>query len=38
MNLFQQQAPGNRYRIVNTIRVFFFQNPDLRKKSSAVKS
>lgn len=32
MNLFQQLPAGNRYRNVNTLRLFFFQNVDLRKK------
>jgi Protein of unknown function (DUF2490) len=31
-NVFQQLAAGNRYRSTNVIRVFFFQNLDLRKK------
>jgi hypothetical protein len=32
MNWFQQLAAGNRYRNSNVIRVFFFQNFDVRKK------
>ena len=32
MNLFQQLAAGNKYRNINAIRLFFFQNVDLRKK------
>ena len=32
MNLFQQTAAGNRYRNFNVIRLFYFQNFDLRKK------
>ncbi len=32
MNLFQQLAPGNKYRDFHTGRLFFFQNLDLRKK------
>lgn len=32
MNLFQQLAAGNRYRNINAIRVFYFQNFDWRKK------
>lgn len=32
MNLFQQLAAGNRYRNINALRLFFFQNFDLRKK------
>jgi hypothetical protein len=31
MNLFQQQAAGNRYRIINALRVFYFHNLDLRR-------
>lgn len=33
MNLFQQLASGNAYRVVHAARVFFFHNLDLRKKS-----
>ncbi|MEO7768770.1 MAG: DUF2490 domain-containing protein [Ferruginibacter sp.] len=32
MNLFQQLPAGNKYRSLHTIRVFYFQNLDLRKK------
>ena len=32
MNLFQQLPAGNRYRSLHTIRVFYFQNLDFRKK------
>ena len=32
MNLFQQMAAGNRYRNFSVIRLFYFQNFDLRKK------
>jgi hypothetical protein len=32
MNLFQQTAAGNRYRSLHTMRLFFFQNLDFRKK------
>lgn len=32
MNVFQQLAAGNRYRSINTARLFFFKNLDLRKK------
>jgi len=32
MNLFQQLSAGNRYRNLHTMRLFFFQNFDLRKK------
>ncbi len=31
MNLFQQLAPGNRYRILNTFRLFYFHNLDMRE-------
>ena len=34
MNLFQQLAAGNKYRNINVMRLFFFQNLDLRKKAS----
>jgi long-subunit fatty acid transport protein len=33
MNLFQQLAAGNKYKNINAVRVFFFQNFDLRKKT-----
>jgi hypothetical protein len=32
MNLFQQLAAGNKYKSINAVRIFFFQNIDLRKK------
>ena len=32
MNLFQQLAAGNKYRNINVIRIFFFQNFDWRKQ------
>ncbi len=32
MNIFQQLAAGNKYRVTNTIRLFYFQNFDVRKK------
>ncbi|MBL7815041.1 MAG: DUF2490 domain-containing protein [Saprospiraceae bacterium] len=32
MNLFQQQAAGNKYRQQHTIRLFYFHNFDLRHK------
>ena len=32
MNVFQQLSAGNKYRSVDALRVFFFQNIDLRKK------
>ncbi len=31
LNVFQQLAAGNRYRSVSALRIFFFQNFDLRK-------
>ena len=32
MNVFQQLASGNQYKIVNGVRMFYFHNLDLRKK------
>ncbi len=32
MNVFQQLAAGNKYKNLNALRIFFFQNLDLRKK------
>lgn len=32
MNLFQQLAAGNRYKNIHAIRIFYFQNLDLRRK------
>ncbi len=32
MNIFQQEAPGNKYMSTNTIRLFFFHSLDLRTK------
>ncbi|MCP9765433.1 DUF2490 domain-containing protein [Lacihabitans soyangensis] len=32
MNVYQQLAAGNRYLNLNTIRIFYFQNLDFRKK------
>lgn len=32
MNLFQQQAAGNRYRNLHSVRVFYFHNLDISKK------
>jgi hypothetical protein len=32
MNVFQQLAAGNKFRSVNTLRVFYFHNIDLRRK------
>ncbi|MEO5892541.1 MAG: DUF2490 domain-containing protein [Ferruginibacter sp.] len=34
MNQFQQLAAGNRYRNIHTLRLFYFQNFDLRKKTA----
>jgi len=32
MNLFQQQASGNRYRMLHVARIYYYHNLDLRKK------
>jgi hypothetical protein len=32
MNLFQQLASGNHYKMINAARIFYFHNIDLRKK------
>ncbi|MEO6453722.1 MAG: DUF2490 domain-containing protein [Ginsengibacter sp.] len=32
MNLFQQLTAGSRYKNINTIRIFYFHNPDMRRK------
>ena len=32
MNLFQQLPSGNKYKMVNAARIFYFHNIDLRKK------
>lgn len=32
MNLFQQTASGNKYRMIHTFRLLYFHNVDLRKK------
>lgn len=32
MNLFQELAGGNQYKSINAARIFYFHNPDLRKK------
>jgi hypothetical protein len=32
MNVYQQLGAGNKYKNINSIRLFFFQNLDLRKK------
>jgi hypothetical protein len=32
MNLFQQLASGNKYKMVNAARIFYFHNLDLKKK------
>jgi hypothetical protein len=37
MNLFQQLAAGNKYRSINAIRLFYFQNLDFRKKTFQTK-
>jgi hypothetical protein len=37
MNQFQQLASGNKYRSVNVLRFFYFQNLDLRKKTNPKK-
>ena len=34
MNLFQQLPAGNKYRSIDAIRLFYFQNLDLRKKAT----
>ena len=34
MNVFQQLPAGNKYRSINAIRIFYFQNLDLRKKAA----
>jgi len=37
MNLFQQLAAGNKYRSIHTMRLFYFQNFDLRTNSAQKK-
>ncbi|MBB1285144.1 DUF2490 domain-containing protein [Flavisolibacter sp. BT320] len=37
MNLFQQQASGNRYRSLHVARIFFFHNLDWRKRKEPAK-
>ena len=37
MNLFQQLASGNNYRMTHAARVYFYQTIDLRKKSQTSK-
>ena len=32
MNVFQELSSGNKYKNINTVRIYFFQNFDLRKK------
>ena len=32
LNVFQQLSSGNKYKIINAARIFFFQNLDFRKK------
>lgn len=34
MNVFQQQAAGDKFRSIHTIRLFYFHNFDWRKKTS----
>ena len=34
MNLFQQLPAGNKYKTIHALRVFYFHNLDLRKKST----
>lgn len=38
MNVFQQLPAGNVYRSINAIRVFYFQNINLKKESNKQKS
>lgn len=38
MNLFQQLPAGNKYRSLHTVRLFYFQNLDLRRKAGQKKS
>lgn len=33
LNVFQQLSAGNRYRSINAVRLFYFQNLDWRKRS-----
>ena len=35
MNIFQQLATGNKYRVSNVIRIYYYQNIDLRKKKGS---
>jgi len=32
MNLFQQLSAGNQYKLIQAARIFYFHNPDARKK------
>ncbi|MBD0374222.1 MAG: DUF2490 domain-containing protein [Flavisolibacter sp.] len=34
MNLFQQLPPGNRYRIIHALRIYYIHNLDLRKNKN----
>ena len=34
MNIFQQLAAGNKYRVSNVLRIYYYQNIDLRKKKA----
>jgi hypothetical protein len=33
MNVFQQLPAGNRYRVLNVLRVLYYHNLDLRRKT-----
>ena len=35
LNVFQQLSSGNKYKVINAARVFFFQNLDIRKKQQS---
>ncbi|HVX52659.1 MAG TPA: DUF2490 domain-containing protein [Chitinophagaceae bacterium] len=37
MNLFQQLPAGNQYRMIHAVRVYYFNNIDLRRKTPAAK-
>lgn len=38
LNVFQQLAAGNRYRMIHGARIYYFHTPDLRKKKLTVKN
>ena len=38
MNLFQQLPAGNKYRAIHTVRLFYFQNLDWRRKGNNQKT